>query len=62
MFSASPAAGLTLIALAGLVFVGVSLFFGVISTIYKTVLYHWAATRVAPMGFDANVLANAFSR
>lgn len=57
-----PAAGLALMGLAGLVFVGVSLFFGVISTIYKTVLYHWSATRVAPMGFDANDLANAFTR
>lgn len=57
-----PAAGLTLIGLAILVFVVVSLFFGVVSTIYRTVLYHWAATRVAPMGFDANDLANAFSR
>jgi hypothetical protein len=57
-----PAAGLTLIGVAVLLFIGVSLFFGVISTIYKTVLYHWSATRVPPMGFDANDLANAFSR
>jgi hypothetical protein len=57
-----PSAGLTLMGLAGLVFVGVTLFFGVVSTIYKTVLYHWAATRMAPMGFNGDDLANAFAR
>jgi hypothetical protein len=55
-----PAAGLVVCAVGFLGFVGVLLFFGVISTVYKTVLYHWATTQVAPMGFDPGALTAAF--
>jgi hypothetical protein len=57
-----PAAGLALCALGALGFVGVLLFFGVISTVYKTVLYHWATTQTVPAGYDADALVSAFRR
>lgn len=56
-----PAVGIALCAIGALGFVAVLLFFGVISTIYKTVLYHWASTRVVPAGFDTDELTSAFT-
>jgi Family of unknown function (DUF6159) len=39
---------------------GVALVFGILSTIYRTALYHFASTGVAPVGFEEVALRGAF--
>jgi Family of unknown function (DUF6159) len=56
-----PAAGIALIGVGILGLLAVSLVFGVVGTVWKTVLYHWATTGTVPSGYDAEVLQLAFA-
>jgi Family of unknown function (DUF6159) len=60
VIGASLAAGIALLALGVIGLVGVSLVFGVLSTIYRTALYHYASTGTPPAGFDPPAMATAF--
>jgi membrane-anchored glycerophosphoryl diester phosphodiesterase (GDPDase) len=56
-----PAAGIALIVLGVVGLLAVSLVFGVASTVWKTVLYHWATNGSVPPGYDAAMLQSAFA-
>ena len=52
--------GVLLVILGALGIAIVSIVFGILSTIYKTALYHFASTGNAPPGFDQGALMGAF--
>ncbi len=56
------AAGIAMIAVAVLGLLAVSLVFGVASTVWKTVLYHWATQGSLPPGHDAAMMQSAFAQ
>jgi Family of unknown function (DUF6159) len=56
-----PPLGIALIALGLLAFLGVVIVFNVANTVYNTALYHWATQGVIASGFDASLLAGAFT-
>jgi hypothetical protein len=56
----TPIGGVVLIGLGVFEVLAVSLVFGVVSTIYKTALYHWATTQTVPAGWDQAALQGAF--
>jgi fumarate reductase subunit C len=56
-----PAAGLALLAVGVLGLVSVILLFGVASTVFNTVLYHWATKGTVEEGVDPAVLSAAFA-
>jgi hypothetical protein len=60
--SSIPVVGLGMIGLGVLFIAAVSLVFGVVSTIYKTALYHWATTQMVPAGYDPHAMQSAFRR
>jgi Family of unknown function (DUF6159) len=51
--------GLALAAAGVLGLLACAIFFGVLSTVFNTVLYHWATAGVVPEGFDAETLSGA---
>jgi len=62
-FAVANASGYAALALIVIGFVGilaVSLVFGVLSTVWKTVLYHYATTGSVPEGFSDQELRSAF--
>lgn len=60
LLSTLAPAGIALIALGVLGLIAVSLIFGVASTVFNTVLYHWASQGLVADGFDADMLSGAF--
>ncbi len=55
-----PAGGFALVGVGVLGLLAVSLVFGVVSTVWKTVLYQWATSGAVPAGYDQGMLQTAF--
>jgi hypothetical protein len=55
-----PALGILMIGVGGLGLLAVTVLFNMASTVYRTALYHWAAYRAVPEGFDGSVFQSAF--
>ena len=55
-----PAGGIALVGIGVLGLLAVSLLFGVVSTVWKTVLYQWATSGAVPAGYDQGMLQTAF--
>ena len=51
---------LTVVGLTVIYIVGIALVFGVLDTVYRTAVFHYALSGKAPKGFDEAILRDAF--